>query len=162
MRAMLKRLLNLPFSVASRAARAYQEREDARAREKYGSVDPGVVPVGSADDRLATSTPIDPGAFRMAAHDAVAQVGARPIAFVDVRATRAEAIPGSIHMPLAEANIRVSELPTDKLVLVYCDDGRDSAKAVAFFREREMDETFWVEGGLKAWKAAGGPVERAR
>ena len=37
-------------------------------------------------------------------------------------------------------------------------DGADSSRAVAFFRERGMEDTFALEGGLPAWIAAGGEL----
>ena len=39
---MLRRLVNLPFAVAGKAARAFQAREDARVAAQFGRVeDPG-------------------------------------------------------------------------------------------------------------------------
>lgn len=160
---MLRRLINLPFSVASRAAKAFQDREDARMRDKYGAVaDPGDVPVGTARGPELSGA-VDPATCRIDAADALAALrSGRPVAFVDVRARRgAETIPGALSMPLGEVDIRVSELPSDQLVVAFCDDGGESARAVAFFREREMEDTWWLAGGLAAWKAAGGPTGRA-
>lgn len=159
---MLRRLINLPFSVASRAAKAFQDREDAKLREKYGAgADPGDVPVGATRGPDLSGT-VDLATCRIDAADAVSALrSGRPVAFVDVRPRRgAETIPGALHMPLGEVNIRVSELPPDQLVVAFCDDGGDAARAVAFFREREMEDTWWLAGGLQAWKAAGGPVGR--
>lgn len=160
---MLKRLVNLPFSIATKAARAFQEREDAKIREKYGPTrDPGDVP---ATDRVGNGNElmgVDPLSCRMDATDAVAAArGTRPVAFVDARETPRGGIAGAIHMPLAEANMRVSELPPDQLVIVFCDDGARSARAAAFFRERGMEDTFWIGGGLAAFRAAGGRTEAA-
>ena len=50
------------------------------------------------------------------------------------------------------------ELP----VIVYCSDGARSLDAVRFFRERGMEETWALAGGLAAWTAAGGPVDGER
>jgi rhodanese-related sulfurtransferase len=161
---MLKRLINLPFSVATRAARAFQEREDAKMKEKYGTVaDPGDVAISDAPAIAPDSTPVDATAFRMDAAAAIeAGNGRRPVAFVDVRKANERGsgtIAGAIHMPHNEIGIRVSELPPDQLVVAYCEDGTDSAKAVAFFRERGMEDTYWLGGGLRAWRTAGGRVQ---
>jgi rhodanese-related sulfurtransferase len=157
---MLKRLVNLPFSIA---ARAFQEREDAKIREKYGPTrDPGDVPVTDRVGNGNELTGVDPQSCRMDAADAVrAARGTRPVAFVDVRVEPRAGIAGAIHMPLAEANMRVSELPPDQLVVVFCDDGTLSARAASFFRERGMEDTFWIGGGLGAFRAAGGRTEAA-
>ncbi len=157
---MLRRLVNLPFTLATRVAKAYQDREDARTKERYAASDAHdastAVRVGNGTDVVT----IDPDTCRMDAADAVAAAsGGRPVAFVDVRMTSPGGVAGALHMPLAECNVRVSELPPDTLTIVYCDDGADSARAVAFFRERGMDETWWIGGGLAAWTAAGGRVE---
>jgi rhodanese-related sulfurtransferase len=61
-------------------------------------------------------------------------------------------------MPMAEVNVRLSELAWDQLVIAVCDDGVDSARAVAFFRERGMEDTFALAGGLAAWTASGGEL----
>jgi rhodanese-related sulfurtransferase len=144
---MLRRLINLPFAVAGKAARAFQEREDAKTRAQYGETrDP-------ADIGVASSAP-DVAAADDSARIDVADAKRRDVVFVDVRKSAAGGIPGAMHMPLDEIGIRVSELPPDRVVVVYCEDGRDSARAVAFFREREMEDTFWLGGGLAAWRAA--------
>lgn len=160
---MLRRLINLPLTVANKAAKAFQDREDAKMREKYGETrDPGDVAVSaSPSSGPVLSGTVDPVTCRMDAADALAALrSGKPVAFVDVRDTRARAtVPGAVSMPLGEVNIRVSELPPDQLVIAFCDDGVASARAVAFFREREMEDTWWIAGGLAAWRTAGGPTE---
>jgi thioredoxin 1 len=47
----------------------------------------------------------------------------------------------------------------NKPIFVYCGSGIRSAKAAAILREKGYDNVFELEGGLKAWKAAGLPVE---
>jgi rhodanese-related sulfurtransferase len=53
----------------------------------------------------------------------------------------------------------VSKIPKDKDVYVYCRGGRRSAKAVIKLRELGYTQTHNVEGGIKAWKAAGYAIE---
>jgi rhodanese-related sulfurtransferase len=160
---MLRRLVNLPFSVAARAARAFQEREDARTREKYGATqDPGDVAVS---DKPAVGPDVsgDPASVRMSAADAVAAVRAgRNAVFVDVReAVGRESIAGANHMPLTEVGIRLSELSDDQLVIAFSDTDAASTRAVLFFRERGIEDAWVLVGGLAAWKAAGGTVVKA-
>jgi rhodanese-related sulfurtransferase len=159
---MFRRLVNLPFSVAGRAARAFQEREDARTREKYGATqDPGDL----ANTHAPPEVPrmhhvIDPTAIRMDAATALAAVReGRTVVFVDIRATqRGDTVAGSVHMPLNEVSTRVSELSDDQLVIAWCDDGAASTPAVQFFRERGIEDAWVLVGGVAAWKAAGGRV----
>jgi len=155
---MLKRLVNLPFSVASKAARAFQDREDARNKAKYGTVDdPGSIGVASEAPRVQA---IDAATVRITAADVLARrARGETIAFVDVRAQRGAGIPGSLHMPMKEISVRVSELDPDHLVVAWCDDGVLSTDAVRFFRERGMEDTWALAGGLAAWRGAGGAVE---
>ncbi|HRG78113.1 MAG TPA: rhodanese-like domain-containing protein [Cyclobacteriaceae bacterium] len=46
-----------------------------------------------------------------------------------------------------------------KPIFVYCGSGIRSAKAAAILREKGYDPVFEMEGGMKAWKAAGLPVQ---
>ena len=155
--------MNLPLTVASRAARAFQDREDARAREKYGETqDPGAVAVGGDQAaREVNEADVSVGGLTMTATAVRSALAKRPIAWVDVRSEpewAAGHIKGALHMPMVEINVRVSELAWDQLVIAVCADGADSSRAVAFFRERGMEDTFALEGGLPAWIAAGGEL----
>ncbi len=153
---MLKRLVNLPFAVAGKAARAYQAREDARTAAAFGRAeDPGMV-ANNTHVLPAVSTPRDAVQMRVAA------LGAGTVHWVDVRdeAERDEWIEGATHMPILTANVRVSELPPDETVVVYCDDGVRSTQVACFFRDRGMEDTWALEGGLAAWKAAGRPTRK--
>ncbi|MDP2304847.1 MAG: rhodanese-like domain-containing protein [Pseudomonadota bacterium] len=162
---MFRRLVNLPFSVANRAARAFQDREDAKAREKYGATqDPGDVANSFQPSKLpVVLAALDPATIRM---DAAAVRGAqgqgRNVVMLDVREQRAgEAIPGSLHMPLSEVSNRVSELSDDQLVVAWSDDEGAASLAVTFFRERGIEDAWVLAGGMAGWKAAGGPAEAA-
>lgn len=157
---MLRRLLNLPISVASRAAKAFQDREDARTREKYATAhDPGSVPNTSAPPQ--TDDPLqEDSSWGMDQTAILAMITEkRPLDFVDVRDTSAFArshLHNSTSMPLNEIGTRVSELPPDRLVVVLCENGQQSLQAVRFFRERGMEDTWYLKGGLAAWKNTDG------
>ncbi len=157
---MLRRLMNLPFSVASRAARAFQDREDARTREQYGvapdDLEMRAGPSGGGD--------IDPSTVTLDTVTLLAMVSQKtPLAFVDLRdraAFEGDHVEGAMHMPYDTVGIRVSELPTDRMVVAYGDGDRDALAATRFFRERGMDDTWMLAGGIAAWIKAGGPVTR--
>lgn len=161
---MLKRLVNLPFAVATRAAKAFQDREDAKLREKYGATrDPGEVanydkPQGGP---VVYST-LDPAAVRMDAPSVrAAQRDGKHVVLVDVRERRGgDGVAGSLHMPLSEVSTRVSEFSDDQLVVAWGPDDV-ATQAVLFFRERGIEDSWVLAGGVAAWKAAGGAVESA-
>jgi len=162
---MFRRLVNLPFSVATRAARAFQEREDAKLREKYGvTQDPGDI----ANTHTPPSAPkvyieLDPATIRMdAASVRGAQGQGRNVCIVDLRERRGgESISGALHMPLSEISTRLSELSDDQLVVGFADDDEAATQGVLFFRERGIEDSWILIGGLARWKAAGGPTEAA-
>jgi rhodanese-related sulfurtransferase len=70
-------------------------------------------------------------------------------------------IPSAIHAPVAEIEQRLSELPRDREVIVYCACPNEASAATVakqlmrhgFKRVRPL------HGGLDAWIAAGHPVE---
>ena len=157
---MLKRLMNLPLSVASKAARAYQAREDARVRAQYGTVsDPGQVAI--AGSALPPGMLADLAVIELEAATAREWVlGRRAVEFVEVRTAAERAaepgVAGSVHMPMDTIQVRVSELAHDRPVVAFCSDGERSTAAVRFFRERGMEDTWVMKGGLAAWRQAGG------
>jgi rhodanese-related sulfurtransferase len=93
-----------------------------------------------------------------------AHVADMPGAWIlDVRAPGSdthEDIAGAMHIPLAELDVRRADLPQDKerMILVYCNHGDRSAKAVDYLLRRGYRNVYSVRGGLEAWKAAGFPV----
>jgi rhodanese-related sulfurtransferase len=159
---MLKRLVNLPFAVATRAAKAFQDREDAKLREKYGATrDPGdVANYDKPQGGPVVYTTLDPATVRMdAATVRAAQRDGRNVVLVDVRERRAgQGIQGSLHMPLSEVSTRVSELSDDQLVVAWGPEDA-ATQAVLFFRERGIEDSWILIGGVSAWKAAGGAAE---
>jgi rhodanese-related sulfurtransferase len=46
-----------------------------------------------------------------------------------------------------------------KPIFVYCGSGIRSAKAAAVLKEKGYTDVYELDGGMKAWKAAGMPVE---
>ncbi len=154
---MFRRLVNLPFAVAGKAARAFQAREDARTAATYGKAeDPGDV-ANNTHKLPPTQTPAD------VVQIAPAALVGRKVHWIDVReaSERNEVIPGAVHMPILTVNVRVSELPPDETVVVYCNAGGRATQVACFFRDRGMEDTWALTGGLPAWIAAGGAVEPA-
>jgi len=104
--------------------------------------------------------------------DATALVGKRGVTMVDLREQSERdkhgVIPGSLHAAYAELeeNVRpggvLHELAaaTGNRIVFYCAYGERSAMAVQAAQDAGIASACHVEGGLAAWKNAGGPLVR--
>lgn len=68
-------------------------------------------------------------------------------------------IHGATHIPLIELPGHVEQLPPNGDIVCICRSGNRSGQATAFLVERGVRARNMV-GGMKAWAAAGLPVER--
>jgi rhodanese-related sulfurtransferase len=70
-------------------------------------------------------------------------------------------VEGSLHVPMGQVAARLADIPGDCRVVVACRSGGRSARVTDFLRQQGYDAVN-LEGGLKAWDAAGravtGPV----
>jgi rhodanese-related sulfurtransferase len=71
-------------------------------------------------------------------------------------------IPGAYLIPYRELQRRRDEIPRDQPVYVVCQAGVRSRKAQRRLRRMGFAEVCNVEGGLRAWQAAGYGVKRDR
>ncbi len=71
-------------------------------------------------------------------------------------------IPGAalIDFKAPDFKAQVAKLDRSKIYLVHCAVGGRSAKAVEVMHELGFERLFNLEGGMKAWEAAGKPVEK--
>lgn len=86
---------------------------------------------------------------------------AAPLA-LDVRAERErqhKRIPGSVGMPLQHLAERLSELPADRPLLVYCAGGYRSSIAASLLQRHGLRNVSEIAGGIAAWETAKLPVE---
>jgi rhodanese-related sulfurtransferase len=93
----------------------------------------------------------------MEAPEAAAQLEAGAAVAVDVREPRewkAGHLRMARHVPLSELALRMSELPRDRTIVVVCRSGNRSRVATLALRRAGYDAEN-LEGGLKAWQAAG-------
>jgi len=97
------------------------------------------------------------------AQELVERIGCgEPVVVVDVRTPQereAERVPGSLHIPLDELEGRWRELESCDEVVCYCAMGGRSLKAAQLLRDRGLFNATSLEGGIGAWKEAGGPTE---
>ena len=70
-------------------------------------------------------------------------------------------IPGARHLPRGQLELRVNEdLPDPTLrIVVYCEFGKISTLAAATLRELGFMRAAALDGGMKAWREGGYPVE---
>jgi rhodanese-related sulfurtransferase len=103
---------------------------------------------------------------------AIGVVGQADVTLIDLRERsereRHGSIPGSLHVPYPSLQENISaggmlhELAqsTGKRLLFYCAFGERSAMAVQAAQDAGLSTSCHLQGGLAAWKAAGGSVER--
>lgn len=101
---------------------------------------------------------------RLSVEEAAEGIREGRLAALDVRA-RSEwdsgHLPGVSNIPLGYLADQIDSLsPTQPLVL-HCQTGARSAIAASLLQSQGFSEVYNLEGGIEAWKAAGGPVERA-
>ena len=70
---------------------------------------------------------------------------------------------GARNIPLAQLEQRAAELPKNKQlpVLLMCQSGARASRAAATLRKLGYERALPVSGGLRAWREAGLPVEKA-
>jgi len=73
-----------------------------------------------------------------------------------------EHIPGAVNIEWRQAVARRSELPKDRMVVVYCNSGSLSAQAVFALRLLGYDNVKVLQDGIEGWKAKGGFDAHAR
>jgi len=103
---------------------------------------------------------------------ALGLIGKPKITLIDLREKserqRHGTIPGSLHVPYSslQENIATGAMlhelakSTGKRLLFYCAFGERSAMAVQAAQDARLSSACHLQGGLAAWKAAGGPIEQ--
>jgi len=67
-------------------------------------------------------------------------------------------IPGVTLIP--EVPNRLTEIPTDKEVIVTCRSGNRSGQITDYLRQQGFDNVHNMSGGIVEWEAVGYPVDR--
>jgi sulfur dioxygenase len=125
---------------------------------------PANMKIGLAQDEIARR------GWAVNAQEAQRMVGLPDVALIDLRERsereRHGEIAGSMHVPYPslQENLRGGGLlyelakSTGKRLLFYCAYGERSAMAVEAAREAGLAAACHIDGGLNAWKKAGGPL----
>lgn len=90
--------------------------------------------------------------------------GANDLIVLDVRekdAFEASHIPRAMHLPRGQLELRVNEAFPDPTVRIvtYCEHGKISTLAAATLRRMGFTRAVALDGGMKAWKEQGFPIE---
>jgi len=70
-------------------------------------------------------------------------------------------LPGSYNVPLNHLRERLSEIPSDRPVVVHCEGGYRSAIAASVLAEADRTQLYDMVGGFKAWAVSKLPYESA-
>jgi len=84
---------------------------------------------------------------------------------LDVRETKeidGGKLPNAIHVPLSQLASRGAELAkyVSRPVIAYCDRGQRGRSATALLTKVGFKDVYHLQGGFKAWKDAGLPVQK--
>ncbi|NEP18428.1 MAG: rhodanese-like domain-containing protein [Leptolyngbya sp. SIO4C1] len=110
-----------------------------------------VTPVPATFDRVATAAEVK----------ARLDWGEPALTIIDVRDRESfnnERIMGAVSMPLSELTDRI-ELESNRDIYVYGASESETAGAATQLEGAGFERVSAIEGGLSAWKAAGGPTE---
>ena len=84
---------------------------------------------------------------------------------LDVRETKeidGGKLPNAVHVPLSQLASRGAELAkyVSRPVIAYCDRGQRGRTATALLAKLGFKDVYHLQGGFKAWKDAGLPVQK--
>jgi rhodanese-related sulfurtransferase len=127
----------------------------------YPTIPRAVAPI-TVDELLARARA---GLNRLAPVEA-AEAQARGALLVDTRSDddrrREGVIAGALHVPLSVLPWRTERLgPLDGELVVVCNDGYSSSLAAATLQELGFARATDLDGGFRAWRAAGLPATEA-
>ena len=107
--------------------------------------------------------------WAVSADKAMTLLGRGDVALIDLRERsereRHGTIPGALHVPYTELDENVlpggvlHQLGSMQRLAFFCAFGERSAMAVTAAQEAGIGSAFHIEGGIAAWKKAGGPVD---
>ena len=92
---------------------------------------------------------------------AAAQIAGAAAVAIDVRTPTEhtqKSIDGSLHVPLNHLTERVSTLPRDRPLLVFCAGGYRSSIAASLLKKHGFADVAEIAGGINAWERAALPM----
>lgn len=123
----------------------------------------GIVAVLAGTAMLASVRPAAAGVTRLSPQQYIDQftAAARPHLLLDVRTPEEFAtghIPGAVNISLQTLESRLSSIPADQPVVIYCRSGNRSATAAQILAAAGYPNIYDM-GGILAWQSAGLPIE---
>ncbi len=125
---------------------------------------PANMRIGLAQDAVAQK------GWAVQAVDAMNLIGRHDVALIDLREKtereRHGTIPGALHEPYPKLSDNLAThgllraLGANRRVVFFCAYGERSAMAVQAAQEAGITSACHIQGGIAAWKDAGGPIER--
>lgn len=96
--------------------------------------------------------------------DALHELNEGTAVIVDVRESEEATfeyipLPEVYNFPLSNILDLINNIPREKPIFVISDHGKRSSKIVNLFMRNGLPDSYNIDGGLAAWKAAGLPVE---
>ena len=125
---------------------------------------PANLRVGLAQEEIARR------GWAFSATDAITMIGKPDVAFIDLREREERKkhgiIPGSLHAPYPDLRENIGNggmlhdlaKATSRRMLFYCAFGERSAMAVQASQSAGLNAACHIQGGIDAWKKAGGPL----
>lgn len=126
------------------------EFEHAYAPPFSSAKDPVNIAGMAAENLLA-------GLSRVARYDEVSRLKAEGAFLLDVRSAEEfglGTIPGAVNIPIDRLRERLSEVPRDRAVLVFCGVGLRGYLAERVLRQSGWTEVYNLSGGYKTWELA--------
>ena len=92
-------------------------------------------------------------------------INTRNAVLLDVRETKEMSggkLPNAIHIPMSQLSNRSGELAkyVSRPVIAYCERGQRARAATAALAKLGFKDAYHLQGGFKAWKDAGLPVQK--
>ncbi len=125
---------------------------------------PANMRIGLAQDAVAQM------GWAVSAANAMKLIGRQDVALIDLREKsereRHGTIPGALHEPYPKLRDNLATggllraLGANRRVVFFCSYGERSAMAVQAAQEAGITSACHIQGGIAAWKVAGGPIER--
>jgi sulfur dioxygenase len=125
---------------------------------------PANMRIGLAQDAVAQM------GWAVSAANAMKLIGRQDVALIDLREKsereRHGTIPGALHEPYPKLRDNLATggllraLGANRRVVFFCAYGERSAMAVQAAQEAGITSACHIQGGIAAWKDAGGPIER--
>lgn len=102
--------------------------------------------------------------FAISAADATRLYNRDAAVFVDVRnenAFQSSHLPGAVNIPMEHIDKRQDRLKrfSDRDIIVYCDSGQRTLKAVKALQAQGWESVHQLRGGLNGWREASLPTE---